>query len=54
MRSWSRQPLDVAILLGRCLEKRLAIKPGRDVRYPLIIALIKVKEVGLNRAPEMY
>ena len=46
--------MDVAIILGRGLEMRLAAKHGHDVKCPLLIVLISVEGVRVNMAPDMY
>ena len=35
---------------GRCLEIRLADKPGHDVNWPFLMAEIKVDLTGLKAA----
>ena len=48
--SWSRWPLDDALLWGRCLDRRLVVKPGQVVKNCLRSAYLMVDGRGLNKA----
>ena len=48
--SWSRWPLADASLWGRCLERRLVVKPGQVDRNCFLSAYLMVDGRGLNRA----
>ena len=48
LNSWSRCPLEVAILLGRCLEISWVVRPGKLVRCLRLIARKMVDLAGLK------
>ena len=52
--SWSKWPLTVASTFGRCLEIKLVVRPGQEVKWLRLIALRKVLETGLKHAPLKY
>ena len=39
---------------GRCLEMRLEEKPGHDVKWPWLMAVMKVYLTGLKAAAWKY
>ena len=45
-RSWSKWPLTVVSIFGRCLDTNFLFNPGNVERKPLSIALIRVDFTG--------
>ena len=39
---------------GRCLDMRLADRPGHEVKWPLLMATMKVELTGLKAAALNY
>ena len=52
--SWSRWPLIIASTFGRCLEIKLVVSQGQEVKCLRLIALRKVLGPGLKQAPPTH
>ena len=46
--------MDVTTFVGRFLDVKFVVKLDHAVKFPLLIALMRVSGVVLNRAPDTY
>ena len=54
LNSWSKCPLDVATIFGRCLVINEVVSPGKVVRCLFLIARSKVDLAGFSIVAEWY